>query len=614
MIKKILILIVVFVLSWGCGKDKGPATTYLNLDFEDSATKEKPKLWYTGGFGYKITLDWHEADSGKASLCIESIVNDKSGRNFGVATSSFPVNDARGKKLRYSGYIKTDSVTDGYAGLWWRVDGPAPEAGNLAFDNMGDRGVTGTTRWQKYSIELDIPVEAGSINFGVLLNGTGRAWFDNLKISLDGKTYRQVKPKPIVPKREDLAWIRANAIPFKSADPYAGHEELLPLKEMVGGRRIVALGEATHGTGEFFKMKHRLIRFLAEEMGFNVFAIEANMPEARLVNRYVTTGEGDPKKALAGLYFWTWNTQEVLDMIEWMREYNKSGKGHIEFYGFDMQYPKVAMQSVTEFVKKADPNFVKPLTAHFKQAEDIFQKYIKSRGGGDVSVNDLIKGHEAVVTVYEHLKAKREIYLKRFSEEEVDWAIQDANVASQALEARIPGPGRRSRDRSMAENIAWISDHTPEGTKIVTWAHNGHVSRYLPGFKAMGYYLDQKYGNDMIVMGFAFHEGEYTAVGKKGLHTYTTSPSKPGSVEWFLKQAGIPNLILDIRNTAMGEPGTEWLAREMEFRDIGAMAMDYAFKKQVIAKRFDAVIYFEKSTPSNCFMSRSRKEGVGSRK
>lgn len=602
--KKVLILIIVLVLFWGCGKDKGPATTYLNLDFEDSIPKEKPKLWFAGGMGYKGTLDRQEKTSGKASLSLECITSDKSKRSFGVATSNFPVADARGKKLRYSGYIKSDQVSDGYAGLWWRVDGPNAEGEESAFDNMEDRGVTGTTPWKKYVIELDIPADAINISFGVLQTGTGRAWFDNLEISLDGKKYRQVKPKPVVPKRKDLAWIRANAIPFKSADPNADHEELLPLKEMIGGRRIVALGEATHGTSEFFKMKHRMTRFLAEEMGFTVFAIEANMPEARLVNRYVLTGEGDPKEALAGLYFWTWNTSEVLDMIEWMREYNKSGKGRIEFYGFDMQYPKVAMESAAEFIKKADPGFVKQMNAYLKQVEEAFDVFVKSRA--DFTNIDYLKWHEAGEKVYSHLKANREIYLKNFSEEELDWAIQDANVVIQACEATFPEG--RSRDQSMAENLDWILEHKPEGTKVVTWAHNGHVSRAPLRYKSMGHFLDKTHGNDMIVFGFAFHEGEYTAVGKKGIATYTTSASTPGSIEWFFKQTGVPNLILDIRNTAMGEPGTEWLTGQLESRNIGAMAMDYAFRRVDITTHFDALIYFEKSTPSDCYRSRSREK------
>src|SRR4030095_12206728 len=118
-----------------------------------------------------------------------------------------------------------------------------------------------------------------------------------------------------------------------------GFGDMQPLKHLVREARLVSLGEATHGTREFFQLKHRILEFLVSEMGFTVFAIEASMPEAFDINRYILTGEGDPEKALAGLYFWTWNTAEVLGMIRWMRRYNADPNhtAKVKFYGFDMQ-------------------------------------------------------------------------------------------------------------------------------------------------------------------------------------------------------------------------------------------------------------------------------------
>ena len=102
-------------------------------------------------------------------------------------------------------------------------------------------------------------------------------------------------------------------------------------------------------------------------MGFTVFAIEASMPEAFRLNDYVLHGKGDPKELIRGMYFWTWNTQEVLDMILWMRDFNESGKGRIEFLGFDMQEPKVAAENVRSFVEKSDPGFTQSLDQRLRQ-------------------------------------------------------------------------------------------------------------------------------------------------------------------------------------------------------------------------------------------------------
>jgi erythromycin esterase-like protein len=104
-----------------------------------------------------------------------------------------------------------------------------------------------------------------------------------------------------------------------------------------------------------------MVEFLATRMGFTIFTIEANMPEAHRLNDYVLNGTGDPRALLRGMYFWTWQTDEVLAMIEWMRAFNESGKGRIEFTGFDMQTPTVAAEIVRTYVAQHDPPYLQTL-------------------------------------------------------------------------------------------------------------------------------------------------------------------------------------------------------------------------------------------------------------
>jgi erythromycin esterase-like protein len=156
-------------------------------------------------------------------------------------------------------------------------------------------------------------------------------------------------------------WVRSNAIQLQSVEAGRGFADMQPLKRVIGNARIVSLGEATHGTREFFQLKHRVLEFLATEMGFSIFSIEANLPEAYRLNEYVLTGSGDPRQLLRGMYFWTWDTEEVLDMILWMRRFNESGRGRVQFTGFDMQTPTVAMDIVRAFVTRHDPTYVTAL-------------------------------------------------------------------------------------------------------------------------------------------------------------------------------------------------------------------------------------------------------------
>src|SRR5262247_2789166 len=162
------------------------------------------------------------------------------------------------------------------------------------------------------------------------------------------------------------------ALPLSTTDPTASIDDLEPLRQMVGAAHVVGLGEGTHGTREFFLMKHRILKFLVTRMGFTHFAIEATSPEADDMNRYVLTGEGDPVRLLSRLYFWTWNTQEVLDMVRWMREWNSTAPAdqRVQFLGFDMQSPGASIDSVVAFVQRVDPNAVADITADYQCLND----------------------------------------------------------------------------------------------------------------------------------------------------------------------------------------------------------------------------------------------------
>lgn len=139
-----------------------------------------------------------------------------------------------------------------------------------------------------------------------------------------------------------MRWLASNAIRLNTVDPRSGLTDLRPIRNIVGDARIVALGEPTHGNREVFQLKHRMIEFLVTEMGFNVFALESPMAETFDLNDYVLTGIGDPAKALAGIRYRTWDTEEVLEAIEWIREYNAdpANATKVTFYGFDVHDPE----------------------------------------------------------------------------------------------------------------------------------------------------------------------------------------------------------------------------------------------------------------------------------
>jgi len=175
---------------------------------------------------------------------------------------------------------------------------------------------------------------------------------------------------------EVIQWIRGHAVPIRAVEAGSGFEDLEPLRQMIGDARIVALGEATHGSREISQMNHRLIEFLASEMGFTILAIEANMPEARRVTDYIAEGRGDPATLIRGMYFWNLRTTEMLATIEWMRRFNAQNSAtiprrYLEFTGFDMQVHDGAVSVVRDYVARWRPDLVPKVDKATKALEGV---------------------------------------------------------------------------------------------------------------------------------------------------------------------------------------------------------------------------------------------------
>src|SRR5208282_1824521 len=343
--------------------------------------------------------------------------------------------------------------------------------------------------------------------------------------------------------KEVIDWLRSTAIPLKTTSPDGDLEDMSPLSAVIGDARIVAMGEATHGTREFFRMKHRMLEFLTEKMGFTVFAIEANWPESLAVNDYVLNGKGDPAVALAGMYFWTWNTQEVLDMIRWMRKYNENPahKTKLRFFGFDMQTARVAVSNFWQYLDKVDPDEARVVATILAPLGDKTSEAEYSKKS-DAMHRETAEG---IKTILEKFSERKQDYVALSSTEE--WVLAQHNLEI-VREAEQLHSSRSSelRDHFMAENVKWILDNEPAGTKIMLWAHNGHISTDP---SAMGSVLRRMYARDMVVCGFSFYQGSFQAVGglKGGLRDFIVGSPPADTVDAALADTGLPLFALDLR-------------------------------------------------------------------
>jgi erythromycin esterase len=377
-----------------------------------------------------------------------------------------------------------------------------------------------------------------------------------------------------------LDWIRANAIQLKTVAAGQGFADLQRLGALVGNARIVSLGEATHGTREFFQLKHRLLEYLVAELEFTWFGIEANYPECLRVNDYVLNATGDPAGALAGTRFWTWDTEEVLALIEWMRSWNRSHARKIKFYGFDMQFPTEAALGVLDYLKRVAPGLAEGVGAElWPLCDDTSAE--RFHGLPDVTREAAC---DCIRRILQMFTQERERWSALTSDRDWHLARLNAVVVDQSAKARS---STISRDVAMAENVATLLELEGPNSKAVLWAHNGHAVRqspYCAGDQVqanMGSRLDELFGSQHRVISFAFNQGSFQAQEPgRGLVGHRVEPADDGSLDRMLAEAGLPMFLLDLSCVPPEGPVADWLATKPSTRWIGAVfsqarAQDY---------------------------------------
>ena len=192
---------------------------------------------------------------------------------------------------------------------------------------------------------------------------------------LSASEYKQKLAKAKEDKNLFKQWIINNAHEIKTVDAGNGFEDLQPFKSILKDVQVVGLGEASHGTSEFFRMKHRALEFLVKEMGFTSFYIEASMTRCRYINDYVLYGKGNLDTATAIQGFVTWRVEEVKNMIEWMRQYNASvpDEKKVKFFGCDLQINDQGWKELKDFYRKVNPQKLVDLDSLENSADNAVQ-------------------------------------------------------------------------------------------------------------------------------------------------------------------------------------------------------------------------------------------------
>ena len=382
-----------------------------------------------------------------------------------------------------------------------------------------------------------------------------------------------------------VSWIRNQAIPLETLDPDADLLDLAPLKRIVGNARVVGLGEATHGTRDSSLLKRRMMRFLAEEMGFTVFAFEARMAEAYDIDRFVLTGEGDPAVSLHDL---DWiNTEEMLDLIHWMRRYNANSSNlkKLRFFGVDVDHPSRPAAGVLDYLARVDPAYYSTARERLLEVADAFTfKHFERRPQ---------ESHARVIQFLEGISRRVDERKAAYVEQSTaaDWALARLNVRLARQGLLFGAEGENVREPAMAENMQWILEQEGPDAKAVLWAHDFHVA-FEEGW--LGSYLRHSMGDRYRSIGFVSNRGRFRAFDKtKGRPSdIAVGPNPLGSV---FARAGHQRALIDFRELPDGSPAVEWFAAPRAARYNGGIYPDESmeFRLGVMPQRHDALLFVE---------------------
>lgn len=395
-----------------------------------------------------------------------------------------------------------------------------------------------------------------------------------------------------------------------------------PLLERIGDARVVLLGEASHGTHEFYAERARITRRLVEERGFTAVAIEGDWPDAHRACRYVrgAGADRDAEEALRGFGrfpAWMWRNADVLELIGWLRAHNDgiaTDSHRVGFYGLDLYSLYASIEAVLGYLDRVDPVGA----AQARERYACFERFGReSQAYGravTLGVSEPCR-REAIAQLLD-LRRRAADYLRddgfaaedeQLVAEENARAIADAEEYYRSMFGD-PGASWNLRDRHMADTLdhllAHLDRHVGVG-RVVVWAHNSHVGDARAtemgerGDLTLGRLARERHGRDAVLVGFATHHGTVTAATRwgGGALRRTVRPGLPGSLEALLHEVRLPSFLFVPRD---GDEAHVVLDRVRIARAIGVVyhpeteRQSHYFAARA-ARQYDALVYVDRT-------------------
>ena len=403
-----------------------------------------------------------------------------------------------------------------------------------------------------------------------------------------------------------LSAITRAAHPLGFADP---EQEYAALLDWIGDAQFVMIGEASHGTHNFYRERIEITKLLIEQKGFHAIAAEADWPDAYRLNRYVQ-GNSEDRNAKAGLGgfrrfpAWMWRNMDMLAFGEWLRARNEHSEKKAGFYGLDLYSLYASAEEVLRYLEKVDPEAAR--WARYRYS--CFDQFAEDTSAyGYAAGFDLNQSCEDAVvqqlTEMRGLMAPDNELAELFSAEENAHVVRDAEQYYRTMFG-----GRVNswnlRDRHMADTLDRLHRYLGSETKVVVWAHNSHLGDARAtemgtrGELTLGQLVREKYGDRSFSIGFTTHSGDVTAASDwdEPAERKRVRPALHGSWEAMFHESWLGDFLLLLRDdevrSALNAPMLE-RAIGVIYRPETERASHYF--EAWLADQFDAVIHIDRT-------------------
>lgn len=397
--------------------------------------------------------------------------------------------------------------------------------------------------------------------------------------------------------RAFVEWAAENAISIESLDSPLAEADVDFIRGAVGGARVVGIGESRHDTREQLLLKKLLVRHLVEDLGFRALILEESFSHAELLDRYVTSGDGDIRvlmNSLAGWYLW--DTEEMLELVQWIWQINQGRQPDqkVRILGMDITAPAMGVREVLDKSETAEVGLTldgQSLGLNLHQGDFWPGTWERYSALSDERRNELSENYGKLTEVLNEQKAR---LVAAFSENEYERMLllgEIGKIGNDLFSSSSREEGGDIRERGMARTILWILEYELAGEKAIIWSHNLHIARSpfrMPGLAdgvltPMGFHLNRSLEEAYISIGGAFGSGSYPANLPPGERSFDVAPEDV--MDGALARVGVPLFLMDLRGTQQNRSVSSWLHEEREWNAQDSRAL------LVPGTAFDLVYY-----------------------